>query len=436
MTGTGKRQRGAMVLGAAFIAGVASVLALPSGGIASAAAHADVGAPSSARSLLVSGRLVPTPGMISRLSGVYCTLASNCWAVGQYDTSSGGTDRGHNQALHWNGRTWSRVRLPDPASGYLDGVYCTSPGNCWAVGGAGLLNEALHWNGRRWSQARVPSPGGTTGGFSSLGDVRCTAARDCWAVGEYQPGTSGAPTLNQVLHWNGRKWSKVSVPNPGGTASRHRSEVFSVRCPSLRDCWAVGDYSTGPGSAASLNQVLHWNGRRWLQARVLSPGGAGTTDGSGLDGLSCTSPGNCWAVGAYGILGSTGTILDQTLHWNGRKWRLIPAPQPGGQGSGASSQLSNVSCASARDCWAVGSYLSPGPTVATVLNQTQHWNGTGWSQIPAPSPGGTASNDLNMLEGIRCTSVAYCWAVGWVEPIGGSGANQALRWNKGTWSVG
>jgi len=55
------------------------------------------------------------------------------------------------------------------------------------------------------------------GNRSALSGVFCTSANNCWAVGNFDSITSGA-TLNEVLHWDGTKWSQAKVPSPGGNA--------------------------------------------------------------------------------------------------------------------------------------------------------------------------------------------------------------------------
>lgn len=45
---------------------------------------------------------------------------------------------------------------------------------------------------------------GTPGSASVLKAVTCTKSANCWAVGFYE--VNGA-TLNQILHWNGKHWS-------------------------------------------------------------------------------------------------------------------------------------------------------------------------------------------------------------------------------------
>jgi hypothetical protein len=107
---------------------------------------------------------------------------------------------------------------PSAGLSFLDGVFCTSRTRCWAVGGqygaggVSIANQALHWNGKRWRVVRTPDPGGNgSGKISELEDSTCITSADCWAVGDFGSGTEG-PTekrINQVLHWNGKKWSRL-----------------------------------------------------------------------------------------------------------------------------------------------------------------------------------------------------------------------------------
>ena len=51
--------------------------------------------------------------------------------------------------------------------------------------------------------------------------------------------------LNEALHWNGRKWSSVKVPQPGGAARDAVNALLGVRCGRSGTCWAVGFYFKG-----------------------------------------------------------------------------------------------------------------------------------------------------------------------------------------------
>lgn len=161
-------------------------------------------------------------------------------------------------------------KVPKPGnSSVLNGVFCTSAANCWAVGtytpsaGNGGRNEVLHRNGRKWSQQTTPDPDGTgTGAGNQLFAASCTSATSCWAVGYYGSISGGTGVvLNEALRWNGRKWSLTTTPNPAGTAKLDENQLLGVRCSSASRCWTVGGQDKSGDSEVS--QALHWNGTRW-----------------------------------------------------------------------------------------------------------------------------------------------------------------------------
>jgi hypothetical protein len=387
---------------------------------------------------------VPIPGSSSQLKGVACTSSSNCWSVGGY--SSGGSEL--NEALRWNGTKWSRVATPNPggstnnASNELVGVRCNAPSDCWAVGDFALggvqRNEALRWNGTKWSVVTTPNGAGTNpGAFNGLFDVTCTAKNNCWAVGEDGFFGAGYETiLNQVLRWNGTKWSVYTVTNPGTSGPSDANVLQAVRCTSAANCWAVGTYGFIGSPLSLLNQALHWNGTTWSQIATPNPDGTGGNSTNTLDSVSCTSPADCWATGAYGAEATTVTQLNQALHWDGAQWSLMDTPDPDGTGEGAQNQLLGVTCVSTSDCWGVGTYGSISGGVGVILNEALRWNGTAWSLVSTPDPGGTSDLDANNLFAVRCTSATNCWAVGDAHAKGAEYHNEALRWNGTKWLAG
>jgi hypothetical protein len=335
-------------------------------------------------------------GAFNSLFGVRCIAASSCWAVGTY--GSGGAEL--NQALFWNGSAWSMVPTPNPAGSSqgdfnnLFDVGCTSASNCWAVGQDGVLlsngetifNQILHWDGSTWSYLLPPQPGGnSTNDASALQSVRCQSANACWAVGTY--GFVGSPTTlqNEILIWDGSEWVTTTAPNPAGTAANDVNTLSSVTCSSAggtlagADCWAVGTYGTETNSAATLaNQTLHWHNNNWTLVGSPDPDGTGGGAQNGLFGVSCTSTSNCWAVGYYGYIDSSGQglIANQALRWNGHAWSLVSTPQPAGTSNQDENKLESVRCATAKSCWAVGTEQ---PAGMAEKNQALHWNGSTWS---------------------------------------------------------
>ena len=45
---------------------------------------------------------------------------------------------------------------------------------------------------------------------------------------------------------------------------------------------------------------------------------------NGLTGVTCAAARDCWAVGTYGAMGSE-PVRNQALHWTGTKWKASRA---------------------------------------------------------------------------------------------------------------
>ena len=63
-----------------------------------------------------------------------------------------------------------------------------------------------------------------------------------------------------------------------------------------------------------------------------------------------------------------------------------------------------MTCASAIDCWAVGSY-------SASMSQTlvERWDGTSWAIVTSPNSSATQNS---YLQAVTCASASDCWAVG------------------------
>jgi len=203
------------------------------------------------------------------------------------------------------------------------------------------------------------------------------------------------------------------------------SQLRAVTCTSASNCWAVGDYGNGPVDAS---EALHWDGSAWTL--VSTPNPAGAPNGHDiLYGVTCVSATDCWAVGESG----EGIIQHRTLalHWNGTSWSQVATPNPGGP-PGAWF-LAGVSCTAASNCWAVGHHARPH---GDNVNMALHWNGTSWSWAATPEPDKSIGGHARQLSAIRCVSKSDCWAVGfWAsgEPKNLAGP-EAFRWTGTKWT--
>lgn len=214
--------------------------------------------------------------------------------------------------------------------------------------------------------------------------------------------------------------SAASGPAPAAAAPNQI--LYGVAATSARNAWAVGIQYSG---SASQTLIEHWNGRSWRP--VASPGLHGSISDSFLDSVATSATGNAWAVGASIRTGPTrnqGIIL----HWNGRSWRQVPAPNPGGLSGG--ELLGVAAVPDSRVFWAVGDYTDPVRHRDRTL--IERWNGRSWRQIPSPTPAFPA-HDLALF-GVTATSARSARAVG---SYAGSAAAKVLRerWNGRSWRI-
>src|SRR6267378_1167454 len=237
----------------------------------------------------------------------------------------------------------------------------------------------------------VSSPNTSTTQNNLLG-VTCVSAPDCWAVGFYV-ASSGAPqTL--VEHWDGIAWAAVPSPN----ASRYNNVLSDVTCVSASNCWAVGFYVSGPSVYQTL--IERWDGTSWA---IVTSANTSALDNY-LDGVTCASASDCWAVGYYftGNAVQNGVYQNLIERWDGTSWAIVNSPNTS---TTEYNHLFGVTCASASECWAVG--LS-----GTSLGQTliERWDGSSWAIVNSPNTSATLSN---FLYGVTCASASDCWAVGY-----------------------
>ena len=181
------------------------------------------------------------------------------------------------------------------------------------------------------------------------------------------------------------KWAIENSPNGVGT-----NELFGVTCTSASDCWAVGLYLGG------LPLTEHWDGTSWSVVPA-----AYNSAISPFNGVTCASASDCWAVGYEEVTPNSNAQSTLIEHWDGTSWSIVTSLNSGT----LVNILNGVTCASALDCWAVGGYSSSsGVPTQTLIEQ---WNGTSWAIANSPNAG-----DNDELLGVTCTSASNCWAVG------------------------
>jgi hypothetical protein len=353
----------------------------------------------------VSAYLAPAPGagpgsgpdhQAGNFRSVSCPTATFCMAV----------DESGNNALTWNGTSWSRPASIDPGGDRVEltSVSCPTTSFCVAVD---TLGRILSWNGRRWSAPRAADPHG-----AGLESVSCPTARFCVAVDGNGNG----------LTWNGWSWSRPRRIDDSGAG------VQSVSCASARFC-AAGDWN---------GNVVTFNGKSWSRPKLVDPTNTAMTTGGGIGSMACPTSKFCVGVDWEG-----GSVT-----FNGRGWKRNTHFDPDG-----AEGLMEVSCRSAKFCMAVDGgddliWNGKTWTSANLIDETGdgiedvscgsatscmvvdwngnalHWGGTSWpaTAISCPDTTTTSAGDCStvgsyadprtgVLDAISCRTAGFCAAV-------------------------
>ena len=226
----------------------------------------------------------------------------------------------------------------------------------------------------------------------------------------------------------------ISLPGP-------RSGLDAAAMVRPGDVWAVGAYQA---RASDLPLAVHFNGKRWAAVPVPRPS-AGWTHFFGVAGRGSK---NVWAVGTYAPSNAGWPQLPFRAlagHWDGSRWRFLPAPQPG-----AASTLFEAAVLGPHDAWAAGGYydskisfqnLQCEHTAHTLI---EHWDGRAWSIVASPDPGQQKTfaqpcgpdhphTSVNVLSGISAAGPNDIWAVGHFWD-GARNRTLTLHWNGRRWA--
>ncbi len=158
-----------------------------------------------------------------------------------------------------------------------------------------------------------------------------------------------------------------------------------------------------------------------IGALFLGTGMAGAYVPTSIDqlyGVACTSASWCVAVGTTLYQKSGNDPLVEMF--DGSAWSIVPSPDVPGD-----DYLTGVSCVNSDYCMAVG--YSAGNVYSTIAEM---WNGSAWSIVPSPNAG----TYQNFLEGVDCTSMTNCVAVG---SYASTASTYPLieAWNGSAWSI-
>ena len=353
----------------------------------------------------------------------------------------------------------SRVVLPADAAvdseqfAALDSVSCTAAEDCVAVGSyfprSGLDAPMLanETNGV-WSAARkIDLHGGT---LDSPDSVSCTSSGNCVVVGadtaligaglpqDVQGGGGGHAIVATQTRGVWGTARKIELPANALTPAANQSTYLaSVTCMGAGRCVAVGSYLDRSGAAQAM-VATETRGAWSAASEVALPVNALATSGkqqASLDSVSCTSAENCIAVGSYqdtnGPSDQQAMVVTETNGvWGPASEVELPANAAVTPGS-QHAALNSVVCPGAGSCVAVGGYEDTvSDAQAMVVTRTGGiWGMARETRLPAKaSPPAT-------LDSISCPRAGSCVAVGNVLGTSAARIPMVASETNGVWGL-
>ena len=129
-------------------------------------------------------------------------------------------------------------------------------------------------------------------------------------------------------------------------------------------------------------------------------------------------------IGAGAAIGTALVLIAGTAQAQGG-WTTVAIPP-----TGVNAALTAAAATSDTNAWAVG-HSNTAPNFLGAVPVIDHWNGSAWSQMTAPSTG----YSTNTLSAVGASGSADAWAVGWSEPRRYTFYPLGLHWNGTAWSV-
>jgi hypothetical protein len=384
----------------------------------------------------VPGLATLNAGGFAEVFSVSCAPAGNCAVGGEYRDSSSHT-QGFVADETSTSSAWGNAQevpnlgtLNTDGTAVVDSVSCVSAGSCAAGGyyattttsssGVNFTSRegfVADESGSTWGNAQeVPGLGtlnAANGGFAEVLSVSCASAGNCAAGGYYTVDTSSGvvgPEQGFVADEANGTWGNAQeVPGLGALNADNDAKVLSVSCGSAGNCAAGGQYEDSSGHLQGFVADEASTSSTWGNAQeVPNLGTLNTSNSAEAFSVSCASAGNCAAGGHYDAVGDDqGFVVDEA----GGSWgNAQEVPNLGTLNAGGSAEVLSVSCGSAGNCAAGGSYTdSSRHQQGFVADEV----GSAWGNAQeVPNLGTLNAGNSAVVNSVSCVSAGNCAAGG------------------------
>ena len=373
---------------------------------------------------------VQNPYPQATFKAISCSSPGNCTAAGSFYDVNGSFEAFTQTQSNY---AWSTavpatfdpgVQSDNPGDDFK-AISCSSPGNCTAAGQFYNVDgnfEAFTQtqSNYAWSTA-VPATfesgvqnANPDDGFSS---ISCTSPGYCIAAGSFHDVNNSYQAFTQTQ--SNYAWSTaVPATFESGVQSTHPSDTFNaISCASLGNCTAAGWFYDTSGHKLAFTQTQTNNAWSTGVPATFDPGVQNTVTDDRFTTISCASAGNCTAAGSFRDANGheAFTQTETNYAWG----TAVPATfESGVQNTFPSGRFTAISCASAGNCTAAGWFLNTnGDTEAFTQTETNNAWGTA---VPATFESGVQNTiPDDQFNAISCSSVGNCAAAGQFANING-----------------
>jgi hypothetical protein len=363
-------------------------------------------------------------GGSARITSVTCAAAGDCLAGGSYTQTSG--QRQAFVVSETNGTWGTAEKVPGTAAlnrghpgATVTSASCTAPGDCLVGGrytdssGNGQAFVVSETNGTWGTAQEVRGTAAlNAGGYALVDSVSCASAGNCSAGGRYaSSSTDGVPASQAfvVSETNGTWGTAQEVQGTAALNAGGYAEVDSVSCASAGNCSAGGAYtdSTPATQAFVVNET---NGTWGTVEEVPGTASLNTAGLAQVNSVACAAPGDCSAGGFY--LDSSFNTQAFVVNETNGSWGTaenVPAIPALDQGS-PGARVASVSCVSAGNCSAGGSYSDAADhQQAFVVSET---GGTWGTAEEVPGSATLNAGGLAGIGSVSCAPGGLCSAAG------------------------
>jgi hypothetical protein len=311
----------------------------------------------------------------------------------------------------------------------LVALSCGSAGNCAAGGfyinssrrGRAFVVSEKNGSWRKAMQVPGAAALSGTGGSSGVDALSCASAGNCAAGGSYS--SDGNQQAIVVSEKNGSWGRAIEVPGLAALNNGTLAGINSVSCTSVGNCAVTGTYYGRVPQAFVVSE----NNGSWGTAMEV-PGGFELAT---FRSVSCVSAGNCAAAGFSGSITNDASFGPLVVNEKNGTWGNAIAV-PGTTANGRNAAVS-VSCASAGNCVAGGSYA---PSIENPYQAflAREKNGSWGTAFGVPGLAALNVDGNAGVASVSCKTARNCAAGGTYRD--GSGHQQAfvVSENNGSWS--